>query len=91
MGSRRNKSGKALRKKKKKKVERMKFFQTFGCIFELTMTRIFAPFMATLLFGGKCLYRSQNKSCDYRRVAKSSTAKFKTDFGGHRAATNTVF
>ena len=59
--------------------------------FELTITSLFVPFLAFSLFWGNCLYCSQNKSCDYRRVAKSSTAKFKTDFGSHRRVINAVF
>ena len=31
----------------------------------------------------------QNKSCEYRSVAKSSTVKFK-NFGSHRSVTNTT-
>ena len=37
-------------------------------------------------FLGKRCYCSQNKSCDYRRVAKLSTAKLK-NFGSHRCVT----
>ena len=52
--------------------------------FELTITNLFAPSSWPFsLFWGNCLYCSQSKSCDYRRVVKSSTAKFKTDFRSH--------
>ena len=40
---------------------------------------------------GKVPLLFAKQSCDYRRVAKSSTKRFKTDFGSHRRVTNAVF
>lgn len=58
--------------------------------FELKITSLFVPFLAIFIVLGNCLYCLQNKSCDYRHAAKSSTPKFKTDFGSHRRVTNAV-
>ena len=55
---------------------------------ELTITNLFATFLAIFIVLGKRPLLFAKQKCDYRRVAKSSTSKFKTDFGSHRRVTN---
>ena len=58
--------------------------------FELTMTSLFAPFLAIFIVLGKVPLLFAKQKLRLRTRSKSSTAKFK-NFGSHRNVTNTVF
>ena len=58
--------------------------------FELTMTSLFAPFLAIFIVLGKVPLLFAKQKLQLRTRSKSSTAKLK-NFGSYRNVTNTVF